>query len=127
MAKFFRVRLAPHEYADKEARESELRATVALLTDVVCGSWPGRFSECEWPVLMLLSWICDWAEFKGFGSLWPQNKLGANAYKLDTTLGLFVYLGWDTDRTDVDLHVVEPTGEECYYSVRAPPCCPHCW
>ena len=29
---------------------------------------------------------------------------------------VFVWLGWDTDHTDVDLHVMEPTGEEVYYS-----------
>jgi len=28
---------------------------------------------------------------------------------------LKIVLMWDTDGTDVDLHVVEPTGEECYY------------
>jgi hypothetical protein len=28
---------------------------------------------------------------------------------------LVVVLSWNTDRTDVDLHVIEPTGEECYY------------
>jgi len=28
---------------------------------------------------------------------------------------LLVVLQWNTDRTDVDLHVVEPSGEECYY------------
>ena len=26
-----------------------------------------------------------------------------------------IVLMWDTDGTDVDLHVIEPTGEECYY------------
>ena len=25
---------------------------------------------------------------------------------------------WNTDNTDVDLHVIEPTGEECYYGHR---------
>jgi len=25
-------------------------------------------------------------------------------------------MGWDTDNTDVDLHVFEPTGEECFFS-----------
>ena len=25
---------------------------------------------------------------------------------------------WNTDNTDVDLHVIEPSGEECYYSHR---------
>jgi len=29
-----------------------------------------------------------------------------------------VVLSWDTDGTDVDLHVVDPTGEECYYGHR---------
>lgn len=29
---------------------------------------------------------------------------------------LVVMMMWNTDRTDVDLHVVEPTGEECFYS-----------
>jgi len=31
---------------------------------------------------------------------------------------LVVQITWNTDRTDVDLHVIEPTGEECYYSHR---------
>ena len=29
---------------------------------------------------------------------------------------LVVMIDWNTDGTDVDLHVMEPTGEECYYS-----------
>ncbi|MBV1911342.1 MAG: VWA domain-containing protein, partial [Kangiellaceae bacterium] len=29
---------------------------------------------------------------------------------------LIVAISWNTDRTDVDLHVLEPSGEECYYS-----------
>jgi uncharacterized protein YfaP (DUF2135 family) len=29
---------------------------------------------------------------------------------------LKIVLMWDTDQTDVDLHIIEPTGEECYYS-----------
>ena len=28
---------------------------------------------------------------------------------------LLVMIAWSTDGTDVDLHVTEPTGEECYY------------
>lgn len=30
-----------------------------------------------------------------------------------------VTLAWDTDANDVDLHVVDPDGEECFYSHRA--------
>jgi len=29
-----------------------------------------------------------------------------------------VWLGWDTDKTDIDLHVVEPSGNEVYYGNR---------
>ncbi len=32
---------------------------------------------------------------------------------------LTIIIGWNTDRTDVDLHVVEPSGEECYYKNRS--------
>jgi hypothetical protein len=31
------------------------------------------------------------------------------------TADLVVYLRWDTDGTDVDLHVVDPTGDVCYW------------
>ncbi len=31
---------------------------------------------------------------------------------------LVVTMMWNTDRTDVDLHVIEPTGEECYFEHR---------
>jgi len=27
-----------------------------------------------------------------------------------------VAISWNTDRTDIDLHIIEPSGEECYYS-----------
>jgi len=39
-------------------------------------------------------------------------------YNLDLDLplsvDLFVVLTWDTDMTDVELHVLEPTGEHCH-------------
>jgi uncharacterized protein YfaP (DUF2135 family) len=32
-----------------------------------------------------------------------------------TTGDIMVTITWNTDNTDVDLHIVEPSGEECYY------------
>ncbi len=29
---------------------------------------------------------------------------------------LLITISWNTDNTDIDLHVIEPSGEECYYS-----------
>ncbi|HUG66100.1 MAG TPA: DUF2135 domain-containing protein, partial [Pirellulaceae bacterium] len=33
-----------------------------------------------------------------------------------TEADLVITMMWNTDRTDVDLHVLEPTGEECFYN-----------
>ncbi|HJQ40951.1 MAG TPA: hypothetical protein VKB93_27755, partial [Thermoanaerobaculia bacterium] len=35
---------------------------------------------------------------------------------LDRTDALRITLAWETDANDVDLHVVDPSGEECFYS-----------
>lgn len=34
---------------------------------------------------------------------------------------LKIYLFWDTDNTDLDMHVVEPDKTECYYGLRDTP------
>ena len=39
--------------------------------------------------------------------------------QLDRKDALRVTLAWETDANDVDLHVVDPSGEECYYSHKA--------
>lgn len=41
-----------------------------------------------------------------------------NFYSKAPPKPLKIILMWDTDGTDVDLHVVEPNGEECYYGYR---------
>ena len=47
---------------------------------------------------------------------WAAERLGV----LGTELGiheadLVIAMGWNTDRTDVDLHIHDPAGEHCYY------------
>jgi len=37
-------------------------------------------------------------------------------YKIEKQADMLVTMMWNTDQTDVDLHVVEPSGEECFYS-----------
>jgi len=101
----------------------EMGVVVAALTRVLTSTeWASRFSEIEWPALILLSWAVAWAEHAYpalQGALWPEAQLPAETFRLGGAGGpkmdMFVWLGWDTDHVDVDLHVKEPTGEEVYY------------
>jgi len=124
LARFHTLR--KREEADMSRAAAVLHEVVMGLSDVICAvEWPVRYNEIEWPCLILLSWAVAWAEWKwkSLQSLWPEEKLPAAKFRMrgpDGTggpkLDVFVWLGWDTDHTDVDLHVKEPTGEEVYYS-----------
>ena len=53
---------------------------------------------------------------------WPSGKPAipewdaAYHYLLD--MDLRIILSWDADNTDIDIHVLEPSGEEAYYKNR---------
>ena len=54
---------------------------------------------------------------------WPDGKKPAvpefdSAYRRDLPVKLRIVMSWDADQTDIDLHVLEPNGEECYYGHR---------
>ncbi len=47
---------------------------------------------------------------------YAQLKLKTLSRELNLTgTDLIVAISWNTDRTDIDLHIIEPGGEECYY------------
>lgn len=129
-ARLLRLRQASPT-AEAATLKAEVQRVVDDLTEVVTGlEVASRFREIEWPALILLSWAVAWADRNLSGrsakggssaepSLWPEAKLPADKYRVGGAKGpqldVFVWLGWDTDHTDVDLHVCEPTGEEVYY------------
>ena len=41
-----------------------------------------------------------------------------SAYRRDLPLRIRIVLSWDADETDIDIHVLEPDGEEAYYGHR---------
>ncbi len=47
-----------------------------------------------------------------------QGRDSVNFFSDVPPVDMQVVLGWDTDGTDVDLHVTDPDGEECFYSHR---------
>ena len=87
---------------------------VGLLNDVVLGEWDGRFPNVEVLALLEINRILAVLE--------RGNALPAAGHAVDPRLvklldtDLRIVLTWDTDQTDMDLWVVEPTGEKCFYS-----------
>lgn len=115
----------PQSYRDlalallnKNTKVYDAARALRLLDQAVTGSWDGRFSEVELTCLMELAHAVD---MHGFDRSALHTKPGLKTpehllKKFDVDLR--IVLGWDTDMTDVDLHVIEPTGEECMYSNR---------
>lgn len=91
---------------------------------VLSRRWAQRFDEIEWPALILLHIVVRVMEeqaaadpFEG-GSCWPEASLSAERFRVrNFDLGMVIWLGWDTDHTDIDLHVLEPSGEEVYVEI----------
>ena len=119
------VRTASESELTPTELEAAFRSVVARLVTVLTSTeWPDRFQEIEWPCLVLLSWAVDEGERRmgDCPDLWPEAALPSDVFRLISEgggaakMGLFVWLGWDTDQTDVDLHVTEPAGEEVFYS-----------
>ena len=67
-------------------------------------------------------------ELNGLGMWWESKRIrspfpwrfddGDAVFRRGLPLDLRIMLSWDTDETDVDLHVLEPDGEEAYYGHR---------
>lgn len=108
-----------------EMLSAELKLAQQGLVHVLTHTWASRFAEVEWPVLVLLHYIRDLIrEVNKSTNItakldeWPPILGDDNGTSLivdEFDPALMVWLGWDTDRTDVDLHVVEPSTQEVYY------------
>ena len=63
----------------------------------------------------LVSWVNDVKWPDGVKPAVPEFDA---AYRRDLPMKLRIVMSWDADETDIDLHVLEPNGEEAYYSHR---------
>ena len=91
---------------------ADARRALTLLADVVEREWDGRFPEVEVLALVEANRIATRLERVGAEARWPLDERLRRALDFDVR----VVLTWDTDDTDMDLWVVEPTGERCFYS-----------
>jgi hypothetical protein len=76
------------------------------------GEWDGRFGDLRW-ILDL-----EYFGFLGRGDFADPELARRRRAALagPRSMDLVVVISWNTDGTDVDLHVTDPTGEECFYS-----------
>ncbi|CAF1389061.1 unnamed protein product [Adineta steineri] len=79
-----------------------------LFKKVILGEWDNHFREIE------LTTLHEYNHFM-FSSQQQQLTSIDNRLIRHLPVDLRIVMVWDTDDTDVDLHVIEPTGEECYY------------
>jgi Ca-activated chloride channel family protein len=88
------------------------RRALALFADIVDREWDGRFPEVETIALVEANRIATVLERAGVTNAWTLDPRLRQALDFDVR----VVLSWDTDDTDMDLWVVEPSGEKCFYS-----------
>ena len=92
-----------------QARADYTRA-LGLLSKVVMNKWD-RFNEIEVIALTELNNILPKARRLGARELPVDQRLIKHL-----TMDIRIVMSWDADLTDMDLHVLEPSGEEAYYS-----------
>ena len=86
------------------------------------GAWDGRFGDLrkivELDYVRLLRQISR-GEASTRLSAYAAARLASLSRELDLRRAdVLVTITWNTDNSDVDLHVIEPTGEECSYKNR---------
>jgi hypothetical protein len=83
------------------------------------GTWDSRFGDLQ--SIVQLDYLRFLRQWSGQGKLAAADYARRRVAELTDRIGLkradvVVTIMWNTDNTDVDLHVIEPTGEECFYS-----------
>ena len=109
----------PQSYRDLAlvlARQEQYRRAVELLNEVVMKHWDDRFAEVETIALMELNRLLPKARGAGV----DLEKLGVDGRLVQPLdVDVRIVLTWDADMTDIDLWVVEPSGEKAFYGHRA--------
>jgi hypothetical protein len=87
---------------------------LALLDEVVMGEWDGRFPDVETIALMDANRILEIMRRERLPGI-ERVTLHPKLRRL-LDVDVRIVLTWDTDQTDMDLWVTEPSGEKCDYS-----------
>jgi hypothetical protein len=115
--------MRPHEPQTYRAMAQALAAmgkndlALAYYEIPLMGEWDARFGDLHAIVEL------DYLRFLRHAKTSVPEYARARADTLAQKIGmaqadLVVTITWNTDNTDVDLHVTEPSGEECFYGHR---------
>jgi len=118
LALFMNVRKLLKEGSSVQELKAPFQEAITQIAKVIVGEWVARFYEIEWPNFIWLNWIVNFGIAKGFGDMWPEHLVTRTFQITNLKLDLVVTMGWDTDWTDIDLHVYEPSGNHVYYGNR---------
>jgi len=101
------------EEVDIEAvAKKNYKEAIKLLKDVVLRKWDARFVQVEIVAIMEMCRLAKFVTFHGYSHELLQDVDGRLLAPIE--LDLRVVAVWDTDMTDVELMVEEPSGEKCY-------------
>ena len=98
------------------AETGQAQGAVDRLYEVVTGAWDARFADIDLIALTELNGVVDKA--RRDGQAVDVARIEPRLLK-NLPLDVRVVLAWDADNTDVDLHVIDPNGEEVYYGHNA--------
>ena len=106
----------PHSLRDlglAHAAAGRLQRAVDLLWQVISRRWDQRFPDIDMTALTELNAIV--ARARATGATVPDTRAVDARLQRNLPLALRVVLAWDSDNTDIDLHVIDPNGERCDY------------
>ena len=87
------------------------------------GQWANRYQDihsvCSVEYMRLLNRVANGELKSPLREYAKQRLISLRKVAPTKTADIVVTMMWNTDRTDVDLHVLEPSGEECYYKHRS--------
>lgn len=107
--------LEPQSYRDLAlvvAKQENYQRALDLLNEVVLGAWDSKFDEIEVTAVVEANRVLAFAESAGAKITNPIDKQLVHQFDMD----LRISMAWDTDNTDIDIHVIEPTSEEAYFA-----------
>eukprot|EP01125_Pyxidicula_operculata_P008985 TRINITY_DN296_c0_g4_i1.p1 TRINITY_DN296_c0_g4~~TRINITY_DN296_c0_g4_i1.p1 ORF type:complete len:763 (-),score=218.98 TRINITY_DN296_c0_g4_i1:63-2225(-) len=95
----------------KQFAKDRYNEAIGLLMKVLLGKWDSRFAQVEVTALMEFNRLANYIRFFDL----EHAILSTTDHRLLAPLyvDIRVVIIWDTDMTDVELNVTEPSGEKC--------------